>query len=405
MRHLQRSFWPLVLLAGIAACSSSKDKEIDKPAKLTPLAATLRVDHAWSASVVDDNKQTKLRLGLGLSSDGERVYAANHRGDVAAIALANGRVAWRTHTKAPLSGGTSVGDGLVLAGTSDGQLFALDAASGAVRWRIRVSGEVLAPAAISPRLIALRLVNGRVQALSPADGHEVWSYDQPVPRLSLRGTSRPVFAGDLVLSGFDNGRIAAVNVNDGAMLWEQTVTPPHGRSELERLDDIDTPVIVSGQDVYTVGYQGRVAMLALDTGQVWWSHEASSYRGMVLDGDVLYMVTADAEVVAMRAKTGAEIWRQKVLLNRRLSPPAVTEDSVIVGDFQGYLHWLDKATGELQARSKEGKARISTAPLVIDGTVVVINDRGQIRAYTTQPIRGRAPKAEKPKAENPAPAS
>jgi len=398
MRHLHRSFWVLALLVGIAACSS-KDKEVDKPAKLTPLAATLRVDHAWSASAVDENRQTKLRLGLGLSTDGERVYAANHRGDVAAIALANGRVAWRTHTKAPLSGGTAVGDGLVLVGTSDGQLLALDAASGGVRWKVRVSGEVLAPAAISARLIALRMVNGRVQALSPADGHELWSYDQQVPRLSLRGTSRPVFAGELLLCGFDNGRVAAVNVNDGAMLWEQTVTPPHGRSELERLDDIDSPVIVSGQDVYTVGFQGRVAMLALDTGQVWWSHEASSYRGLVLDGDVLYMTTADGEVVAMRAKTGAEIWRQHVLLHRGLSAPAVTEDSVVVGDFQGYVHWLDKATGELQARSKEGKARISSSPLVVGDKVVVISDRGQIRAYSTRPIRGQAPK------EKPAPAS
>ena len=395
MRHLQRSFWVLALLAGIAACSS-KDKEIDKPARLTPFAATLRVDRVWSASVVDDKDQAKLRLGLGLSTDGERVYAASHHGNVAAIDVAKGRVAWRTRTKKPLSGGTAVGDGLALVGTSDGQLFAFDAASGAARWNVRVSGEVLAPAAISPRLIAVRLVSGRVEALSPADGHELWTYDQQVPRLSLRGTSSPVFAGDRLLCGFDNGRVAAVNLNDGAMLWEQTVTPPHGRSELERLDDIDSPVIVSGQDVYTVGYQGRVAMLALDTGQVWWSHEASSYRGLALDGDVLYMVTADGEVVAMRARGGTELWRQKVLLHRGLSPPAVTNDSVVVGDFQGYVHWLDKATGDLQVRTQDGKLRISTAPLVVGDKVVVINDGGRIRAYRTQPIKGRSPKAEKP---------
>jgi outer membrane protein assembly factor BamB len=394
MRHLQRSFWVLALLAGIAACS--KDKDIDKPARLTPFAATLRVDRVWSAGVVDDSNQAPLRLGLGLSTDGERVYAASHHGDVAAINVTNGRVAWRTRTKRPLSGGTSVGDGMVLVGTSDGQLLAFDAASGAARWSVRVSGEVLAPAAISPRLIAVRLVSGRVEALSPADGHQLWTYDQQVPRLSLRGTSSPVFAGERLLCGFDNGRVAAVNLNDGAMLWEQTVTPPHGRSELERLDDIDSPVIVSGQDVYTVGYQGRVAMLALDTGQVWWSHEASSYRGLVLDGDVLYMVTADGEVVAMRARGGTELWRQKVLLHRGLSPPAVTDDSVVVGDFQGYVHWLDKATGELQARSQDGKKRISTAPLVVADKVLVINDGGQIRAYRTQPIKGRSPKAVKP---------
>ena len=385
MRHLHRSFWVLALLVGIAACSS-KDKELDKPAKLTPLAATLRVDHAWSASVVDENRQTKLRLGLGLSTDGERVYAANHRGDVAAIALANGRVAWRTHTKAPLSGGTAVGDGLVLVGTSDGQLLALDAASGGVRWKVRVSGEVLAPAAISPRLIALRMVNGRVQALSPADGHELWSYDQQVPRLSLRGTASPVISGDLVLCGFDNGKVVAVSSTDGSVQWEATVTPPHGRTELERLDDIDSPVRVSGRDVYAVGFQGKVAMLALDTGQVWWSHEDSSYRGLTIDEDTLYVADADGVVAALKSRTGAEVWRQPVLLHRGLSPIAVMDDTVLVGDFQGYLHFLDKASGALAARVSSGGARISTEPLVVGDLVVVANDRGQINAYRVKPL-------------------
>jgi outer membrane protein assembly factor BamB len=392
MRQLQRSLCFVALLLAIAACS--KDKDVDKPAKLTPFAATLRVERVWSASVVSDSKEAKLRLGEGLSTDGAHVYGDSHHGDVAAIDLARGKVLWRTHLKVPLSGGTAVGQGLVLSGTSDGQLFALDAATGAVRWKIRVSGEVLAPPAVSERLIALRTVDGRVHALSPADGHELWTYDQQVPRLSLRGTSRPVIAGDLLLCGFDNGKIAAVSMNDGAMIWEQTVTPPHGRTELERLDDIDAPVIVSGQDVYTVGFQGRVAMLALDTGQVWWSHEASSYRGMTLEGDVLYMVTSDGEVVAMRARTGTEIWRQHVLLHRGLSPPAVTDESVIVGDYQGYLHWLDKATGELQAREHAGKARISTAPLVVDDQVMIIDDRGDVRAYRTKPLKGKASKAQ-----------
>jgi outer membrane protein assembly factor BamB len=398
MQHLQRWAWIAALLIGIAACS--KDKAIDEPAKLTPLAATLRVDRVWSASV-DDKKAVALRLGLSLSADDNHVYAAGHRGDVAAFDLATGHTVWRTHTRAPLSGGTANGLGLVLVGTSDGRLFALDAANGAVRWNVRVSGEVLAPAVISERLIALRTVDGRLHALSPADGHELWSYEQQVPKLSLRGTSRPVIAGDLLLCGFDNGKVAAVNMNDGSMQWEATVAPPHGRTELERLDDIDSPVSVSGQDVFTVGFQGRVAMLALDTGQVWWSHDASSYRGMTLEADVLYMVSADGEVVAMRARTGTEIWRQKALLHRGLSAAAVTDDSVVTADYQGYVHWLDKATGALAARAVSGKVRVSAAPLVAGDKVLVINDRGQISAFRVRPL---AAAAKKVTAEAPAPA-
>jgi outer membrane protein assembly factor BamB len=375
----------LVLLIGIAACS--KDKSIDQPAKLTPIAATLRVERVWSASV-DDKKAVRLRLGLGLAVDDGHVYAAGHKGEVAAFDIASGKVAWRMHLKAPLSGGTAAGDGMVLIGTSDGRLFALDAASGKSRWTARVNGEVLAPATLSERLIALRTVDGKLHALAPADGHELWVQQQQVPRLSLRGTARPAIAGDLVLCGFDNGKVLAVNAGDGSVQWEATIAPPHGRTELERLVDIDTAVRVAGQDVYTVGFQGKVAMLAIDTGQVWWSHEASSYRSLALDDDGLYMATADGEIAALRARTGAELWRQKALLHRGLSAlvPMDEVNALVTADFQGYVHWLDKATGAIAARISTGKVRVSNAPVVVGNMVLVVNDRGQISALRVTPL-------------------
>jgi len=374
------------LVALLGACS--KDKSIDQPAKLTPLRATLRVQRVWSTSV-DDKKAVVLRLGLGLSVAGNRVYAAGHRGDIVAIDVSSGRILWRTRTRAPLSGGTAASGELVLAGSSDGQLFALNPADGAIRWKVRLNGEVLAPAAISERLIAVRTVDGKLHALSAADGHELWFQEQQVPRLSLRGTARPVIAGDLVLCGFDNGKVLAANMNDGSVQWEATITPPHGRTELERLADIDSPVRVSGQDVFTVGFQGRVAMLALETGQIWWSHEASSFRGLTLDDDALYVATADGELLALKARTGAEIWRQKALLHRGLSAPAIMDNALVTADFQGYVHWLDKASGALAARESTGKVRISTAPVVVGNMVLVINDRGHISAFRVTPLAAR----------------
>lgn len=385
MRNLTRPLWIAGLLLLVAACS--KDKQIDQPAKLTAFAPTLHVERRWSATV-GDKKEIRLRLGLALSVADGRVYAASHKGEVVALDLASGRSAWRTRLKAPLSGGTAVGDGMVLIGSSDGQLFALDAAKGTQLWSVRVSGEVLAPATVSERLIALRTVDGRLHALSPKDGHELWAQQQQVPRLSLRGTARPVIAGELVLCGFDNGKVLAVNGADGTVQWEATISPPHGRTELERLDDIDTTVRVSGQDVYTVGFQGKIAMLALDTGQVWWSHDASSYRSLALDDNALYMAGADGEIVALRSRTGAELWRQKGLLYRGLSAVvAMDEDNALVtADFQGYVHWLDKATGSLAARASSGKTRVSTAPVVVGNMVLVINDRGQISAFRVTPL-------------------
>jgi len=389
---LQRGLKPTLALARhgalaalllIVACS--KDKNVDQPAKLTPLPhPSVQVTRLWGHKMGDD-KAAVLRLGQGISISDNRVYAASHKGEVVALDLTNGRVLWHTKSGAPLSGGTASSPDLVVAGASDGQLFAFEAGTGHKRWTVRLNGEVLAPAAISAKLIAVRTVDGKLHALSPEDGHELWVTEQQVPRLSLRGTASPVISGDLVLSGFDNGKVVALSAGDGSVQWEATVTPPHGRTELERLDDIDSVVHVAGHDVYAVGFQGKVAMLAIDTGQVWWSHELSSYRGLTLDEDALYVSDSDGVVGALKPRTGAELWQQKALLHRGLSPIAVMDDAVLAGDFQGYLHFLDKASGALAARVSAGGGRISTQPLVVGDVVVVVNDHGQINAFRVKP--------------------
>ena len=383
MRHLQR--WTVVAaVVLLAACS--KDKDIDTPAVLTPINATLKVDHLWSAKIADKGAKV-LRLGLGLAVDGDRVFAAGYKGEVVAYNINNGHEIWRAKVKkTPFSGGPAVGNGLVVVGTSEGEVVALGSADGKARWRVRLNGEILAAPAISDRAVAVRTVDGKLRALSPVDGHELWTQEQQVPRLSLRGTSRPVIAGDLTLCGFDNGKVIAVNMNDGSLQWEATIAPPHGKTELERLDDVDSTPHVSGQNVFTVGFQGKVAMLALDTGQVWWQHDASSYRGIALDDDALYVASADGSVVALRRRTGAEIWRQKALLHRGLSAVALTDNAVVTADYQGNVHWLDKATGELAARIQSGKVRVSNPPVVSGNMVIVMNDAGRISAFRTSPI-------------------
>jgi outer membrane protein assembly factor BamB len=372
----------------LAACS--KDKDVDQPTKLTDFNATIRAERVWTASVADKGAKP-LRLGLGLAVDGNRVYAAGRKGEVAAFDLASGRSLWRAKTKLALSGGPGAGSGLVIVGSTFGDLVALNAADGAVRWKVRLNGEVLSAPAVGERLVAVRTVDGKLRGLSLKDGQELWTQEQQVPRLSLRGTAWPVMTGDLVLCGFDNGKVAAVNANDGSIQWETTISPAHGKTELERLDDVDAAVRVSGSDVYAIGFQGRIAMLALDTGQIWWSHDASSFRGIGLDDGALYLAMANGEVVAMRRRTGTELWRQKGLLHRRLSAAVEADTSIVTADYQGYVHWLDKATGALAARASTGKVRISNSPVVVGNMVLVINDAGKISAFRMTPTGGKRP--------------
>jgi outer membrane protein assembly factor BamB len=365
----------------LVACDS--DKDIEPPTALVAIDAKLAVEKAWSASL--GGKDNSLRLGLAPVAENGRVYAAGAGGGVAAFEGASGHTLWRKDTKLALAGGPAVGGGLVVVGSSDGRLVALDAANGAQRWIVRLSGEVLAAPVIAPQAVIVRTVDGRVRGLALDTGKELWSNEQQVPRLTLRGISRPVLAGDTVVCGFDNGKVAAYGVANGDVLWETAVSPPRGKTELERLVDIDGALAVSGHDVFVSGFQGRVAMIALDSGQIWWSREASSYRGMALAGETLYVTNADSMVVAMRRRDGTPAWQQDRLARRGLTTPAVDGEALVVADFEGYVHWLDQASGALIGRTKAGGHRFTNAPVAAGGFVYLQNDAGELYALRAQP--------------------
>jgi len=374
----------LAACALVAACE--KDKDVEPPAELVDVKTVLPVDRLWSAGVGGGGE--KLRLGLGLAYWDGRLYAAARDGDVRAIDPASGRTQWQIDTKLDLSAGPGAGDGLVVVGTNGGEVVALDAADGTQRWKAQVSGEVLAAPLVAGGRVVVRSVDGRMRALSAVDGTEAWTVEDVVPRLSLRGTSRPVLAGEIVLSGFGSGKVMAVNIASGEILWQAQVSSPRGRTELERLADVDAAVEVSGGDVYAVGYQGRAAMIALDSGQLWWTRDLSSYRGLALDDDRLYVATSEGDVVAMRRRDASIVWTQTGLKRRALSAPAVVGQAVVVGDFDGYLHWIDRDSGTFVAREHPGGDRISAAPLVVDDRVFVIDDGGRIVAYRSGDAAG-----------------
>jgi outer membrane protein assembly factor BamB len=396
--------WSLVLVTALLALGAcdSKDKKVDKPAELTDIKSpTVHIQKVWGASVGGGGK--KLRLGLGLATAGNKLFAAGRDGEVAAFDLKSGKQLWRVETKLELSGGTGVGADVVVVGSADGQVLAYAADNGAQRWRTDVKGEILSAPAVADSEVVVRTVDGKLRALAMADGKEIWSAEQQIPRLTLRGASAPVVARDIAIAGFDNGRVLAVSLADGATVWDSPVSPPHGRTELERLNDIDAPVKVVGEEVFVAGYQGRAAMLALDSGQIWWTQEVSSYRGVDVDDDHMYVSTSQGELLAITRRTGQPVWNNPVLKLRSLSAPVVAGEYVVVADLEGYVHWFDRATGELAGRTKAGGDRVTNAPLTVGDLVYVITDKGDIVAFRGTAVASQSAKAEAPAAPAPAP--
>ncbi len=400
-----RVLLPLSLAALLIAAGCSKDKDVEPPAALVDFPATLPVKKLWNEGVGGGKKQVVLRLGLGPALDNGTVFAASHKGEVLAASLDTGRHLWVKKLKLPCRPVPARASAWWWSAPARVPSSRWTAPTGRELWRSRVNSELLSAPAVGEKVVVVRAVDGRLHGLDAHTGNELWSVEQQVPRLSLRGTATPIISKDLAISGFDNGKVMAVSLNTGDTVWDTALASPHGRTELDRLIDIDSAVRIVGDNVFAAGFQGRTAMLALDSGQLWWGHDMSSYRGLAVDADNLYVTQSDGVVVALRQRDGSELWRNDKLRMRRLSTPVLTSTAVAIADYQGYLHWLDKGSGELVARVRIAKERVTNAPVSVDDTIVVMTDGGKMAAYRATPAAPRAaavPAAAPAAAETPA---
>jgi outer membrane protein assembly factor BamB len=368
-----------VLSAALAGCGRSKDTS-EPPAELTEFDATVQIDKVWSSKV--GGKSERLRLGLRPATDGARIFAGAYDGQVVSFDAVTGDKAWAVKTELPLTAGPGYGEGLLVFGTANGDLVALDAATGQERWRQPIGSEILAPPAVGSGVIAVRTVDGRLRGFSALNGTMVWAAEQNLPALTLRGNTAPRVAGTLVVSGFNNGRVAAYELANGDAAWEVAIANPTGRSELERLVDVSAGLSIVGNDVYVVGYHGRAVGIDLETGVVLWQQELSSYAGLGTDINNVYVTSDFDAVVALDRQSGTQLWRQEALRLRDVTAPARYANTLVVGDYEGYLHWLSPDDGSFMARERAAGQRISSAPLVVGQNVYVQGDDGTIAAFT-----------------------
>lgn len=371
----------LIFLSGCSIFGKDEDEELE-PLELTDIEETLDVRRVWSEKLGAGTEL--LRVGLSPSGDGNRVYAASYDGKVTAFEAEDGGRAWRVETDTRLSAGPGVGNGLVVVAGYDGDLIALRAEDGEVVWATNIDGESLAKPLVQDNVVIVHTIDGRLRAFSARDGSEAWSIEQPVPALTQRGTATPVLAGGSVITGFDNGRLVAVDADDGVVEWESVLTPPSGRSDLDRLADVDGKLAVVGQDVYAAGYNGRVAAVAAESGQLLWSREISSPEGVSADWNNIYTVADDGAIVALLRRSGEDVWRQESLLRREPTTPVPFGTAVVVGDFAGYVHFFSNFDGRPVARERVGSGMISSPPVVMGDKLFVQSEDGVLSAFVVQ---------------------
>ncbi len=369
----------LTLAALLAACSSNSDKELD-PAPLPEFTEQASLQKQWSRSVGDGQGDYFNRLTPAI--DGDRIFAADVHGEVMAIDRLSGDVVWKKDLKRPVSGAVGAGYSLVLVGTLKGEVIALDAGSGKRVWKANVASEVLAAPVTNGDVVVVQTQDDKVIGLDADTGEQLWISENTPAVLTLRGTGSPVITNKLAIAGLSTGKVVAFDVRRGLPMWQQRIAIPQGHSELERVVDIDGGLLQSGGTLYVVTYQGRMAGLDLDSGQVQWQRDASSYVGLSQGFGNIYVSLASGTVEGVDESSTSALWSNTELARRQLTAPAVISNYVAVGDFEGYVHLLSQVDGKYVGREKVDSDGLRAPPLVVNDWLYAFGNSGDLIAYT-----------------------
>lgn len=362
----------------LAGCGLFSSEETVEPNPLVDFEAEQQFQQLWSLST-GGSLGSKFHQ-LVPSIDEQQIFAVNVEGDLVAADLTSGRINWRVELETPIGGGVGAGNGIVVLATESGEVIAFDTTDGSERWRYQASSEVISQPQMNAELVVVQQLDGKITALEVGSGERRWSYDSQIPRLSLRGTSAPIVAADLTLAGFANGKLVAVENASGRPVWEQRIALAEGRSELERIVDIDGKPLVYNRIVYVGSYQGRLVALNPGNGQVVWSQDLSTYRGLAGGFGNVYAISDEDHVHAFDARNSASVWSQDGLQYRRLTTPVVLGNSLVTADADGYLHVLSQVDGHFTARHRVSSSGVQSDLLVRDDVLYVLSNDGRLTA-------------------------
>lgn len=388
-RRAVMALYGVFFVALLAACSGVKPRV--EPPELEPVAGDMSLHGLWYRQPQIRHEPDEIPPTPFV--EGRRIFYSDRPDRVVALDARNGRRLWGTVLSPPtaeegpvrLSGGIGAGEGLLYVGTDEGEIIALDPDDGAMRWRTQLSGEVLTIPLAREGTLVVRTNDGHLTAIDPVSGNPLWSYSSTVPVLSLRGASRPLIDQGRVFAGFANGKLAAFALDSGEVLWEVAVGVPEGRSELERMVDIDAdPLLIDGV-IYAAAYQARLVALTSVAGSVLWSRDLSTSRDMASDADALYLAQDDGRVFAISRRSGAILWQQDKLAGRVITAPVLYRDALYVADRQGYLHGLSLRDGHFVARFRISDDALALAPAVSDDVMYIQTAAGALHALKIDP--------------------
>lgn len=376
---IYRCLLALLTLPLFVACSSLKDTA-EPPAELTEIEREVRLDTLWRKDTGKGSDE--FLLNLQPLVDGDRVFTSDYRGRVSAYNKLTGKREWKVGLNQSISTTFGASDNALYLGTRDGELLALAKRDGALLWTAELTGEALAPPVSAFGVVLVRVSDGSLHGLSEATGETLWTNRRSVPNLTLRGTSTPIVEGGRAIVGMDNGRLLALSVLDGRVMWEAPLGVPQGRTELQRMTDIDVMPVLDGGLVYASAYQGRIAAVSAETGRLLWSREISSHHDVAMDDEgSLYVRDENSQLWGLDKRNGATLWVQDKLRARHLTAPVVRGEYILVADLEGFVHVLSTADGRLVGRKQYNGEPYLTSAVIDEERIYWMDTEGELSVF------------------------
>ena len=378
--NMQKVLFTILITVLLTVSCSSKNKKSKsakfKPAKIVKIAQVGTFKKLWSQKLNGGKKSYGYRLIPFV--DRNTIYVASVDGKVIALDSETGKSKWSVELGQELSAGPGVGSKTLMVGTPEGQVIALDKTTGNQMWSKKVSSEILTPPVIDNQVAVVRAQDGKVFALDSLSGSRLWLFDTNIPNLTLRGNSEPVVKAGRAYIGFDNGKVAAIKLSSGDVIWLQNVVDTKGKTELARIVDIDGDMALIATDLYLSSAVGKTISVATESGRVMWAKDIGSAAGVTASRSNLFVIDNQSNVHALDRADGTEEWSTSEYTNRALTKPAFYLGDVVVGDLEGYLHVIDGTNGNTIARTRVGKRDFYSQPIVSGSMLIAYNKDGTL---------------------------
>jgi len=361
---------------------------------LQPLRAPVNIDIKWKKNYGSGDHSILMSPLQYLSSETQALmvpmlyrdtlYIANEAGVLRALEPLTGKELWTVKTKELFSAGIGSGEDMLLLGNRKGEALAYSL-KGELLWRSQLSSELMVSPQAEEGVVVTRTADGHIFGLNASDGKRRWQVVRPMPVLVLRGVGGVTLARSAALIGMPGGKLLALNLTNGNVGWESSVSVPKGSTELERVNDVVGNPILGFRDVCSATYQGKTACLDASSGQVIWSRDISPVGALAAEGNKLFLTDEKGNVIAINRTSGTVAWKEESLQGRYLSPPAVTQDYVVIGDIEGIVHFLSRADGVEVGRAKTENVSITEPPLTLGENLVLVRNRnGKVFALGPQ---------------------